>query len=54
MDRNSESTRLARTKLGLAEKYDRLAVEARSAPKKKQFMREAESYRRQATKALRT
>jgi len=54
MKKKDEAERLAKTKLALAEKYDGLAAEARSKPKKTQFRHKAERYRRQAAEALRT
>ena len=54
MNRNEKSEKLAKTKLALADKYDKWAAEARSIPKKKQFIHKAEKYRRQAAEALRT
>jgi len=54
MDAKSEPANLAKTKIALAEKYDKLADEARSKPKKMQFMHKAERYRRQAALLLRT
>lgn len=54
MSRQSESKGLAKTKLALAKKYDRLAAEASSRPKKIQFRHKAERYRRQAAEVPRT
>jgi hypothetical protein len=54
MKKNDEAERLAKTKLALAEKYEKLAVKAASKPKKQQFRHKAEKYRRQATEVLRT
>jgi hypothetical protein len=52
MKGNEKTDRLAKTKSALAEKYDRLAAEARSKPKRTQFMHKAQKYRRQAQDAL--
>jgi hypothetical protein len=54
MNRKDERERLAKTKLALAEKYERLAALAKSKPKKQQFKHKVERYRRQAAEALRT
>jgi len=54
MRKKDEAERLAKTKLALAEKYDRLATEARSQPKKIQYQHEAGRHRRQAAEVLRT
>jgi hypothetical protein len=54
MNKRHKVKRLAKTKLALAEKYGRLAAEARSLPKKTQLRHKAEKYRRQAAEALRT
>jgi len=53
MNKRERSEKLAQTKLALAEKYDRLANDAGSQPKKQQFSHKAEKYRRQATEVLR-
>jgi hypothetical protein len=54
MKKKDVSERRAKTKLALAEKYGKLAVLARSKPKKQQFKHKVERYRRQAAEALRT
>jgi hypothetical protein len=54
MKKKDDSERLAKTKLALAEKYENLAVLARSKPKKQKFKHKAERYRRQADEVLRT
>jgi hypothetical protein len=54
MNKREESERLAKTKLALAEKYERRAADAGSKPKKQQFRHKAEKYRRQATEVLRS
>jgi len=53
MKTRNESERLAKTKSALAQKYDGLAAEAKSKPKRTQFMYKAERYRRQAAEVLR-
>jgi len=53
MNKEDKARRLAKTKLALADKCDRLAVEARSKPNKIRFKHKAEKFRRQAAEALR-
>jgi len=43
-----QKTNLVQTKLNLAAKYRRLATTAKSNPKRKKFIYQAERYRRQA------
>jgi hypothetical protein len=45
---NSKSENLAKIKIMLAEKYERLAKLTPSVPKRATFLRHAKSYRRQA------
>jgi hypothetical protein len=52
MGKKERPERLARTKLALAEKYDRLAAEARSRRKKLRFVHKAKKYRLQARVAV--
>jgi len=54
MNKQDRAERLAKTKLALAEKCDRLTAAAGSVPKKTQFRHKAEKYRRQAAEAVRT
>ena len=54
MKKKDANERLAKTKLALAEKYERLAADARSKPKKTKFVHKAKLYRRQAAEVLQT
>lgn len=52
----SQQTRenLIQVKLALSEKYNRLAAQAKSEPKKKAFGHRAEKFRRQAAELAKT
>lgn len=50
---NGRNSHLIQVKLNLAAKYDRLAVQTRSRPKRMKFMSRAERYRRQVAQLQR-
>jgi len=54
MNKKDRAEGLAKTKLALAQKYERLAAEAKSSPKKAQFRHKAAKYHRHAAEVLRT